>query len=274
MEFLNLGCGPKYVKSKEWVNADMLPCGEDVLQCNFLDGIPYKSGRFDLVYHSHVLEHFAKADGEKFIAECYRILKPGGIIRIAMPNLEVMAKEYLKNIEKGMANENKASIDYDWIMLEMYDQTVRNKSGGCMWKYLTQKNMENEEYVYDRIGWDAKKWRQMGINSQDANPNKLASVLQKIRKQPLLIFKGLKHLYLRLVLSKKGYQYYKVGAFRFGGEIHQWMYDRYSLGRLLKQVGFDNIQLRKATTSYIDNWSDYKLDDTRETASIFIEAIK
>ena len=70
MKYLNLGCGYKFVKSEEWVNADMIPLGDGVIECNFLNGIPMMDNEFDLVYHSHVLEHFAKADGEKFINEC------------------------------------------------------------------------------------------------------------------------------------------------------------------------------------------------------------
>ena len=77
-----------------------------------------------------------------------------------------------------------------------------------------------------------------------------------------------------MLLPKKDYKYYTTGRFRFGGEIHQWMYDRYSLGRLLEKVGFNDIVVRSADTSYIDNWKDYKLDDTSENASLFIEAIK
>jgi predicted SAM-dependent methyltransferase len=273
MEFLNLGCGYKYVKAKEWLNADMLAVGDDVVKCNFLNGIPFETGRFDLVYHSHVLEHFAKDDGEKFIAECYRILKTGGVIRIALPNLEVIAKEYLKNLERAAAGDPDANNDYDWMMLEMYDQTVRNKMGGNMMNYLTQEVISNEQYVFGRIGEGGKKWRaEYSAKSEPATKN--TSVLKKILNRPSLIFKGLKELYIRLLLPKKDYAYYKTGQFRFGGEIHQWMYDRYSLGRLLEKTGFKNIVVRSADTSYIDQWKDYKLDDISENASLFIEAIK
>ena len=93
-------------------------------------------------------------------------------------------------------------------------------------------------------------------------------------ERPSLIFKGIKQIFIRLILPQKDYQYYKVGQFRFGGEIHQWMYDRYSLGRLLERVGFKGIVVRTAATSYVPNWAIYKLDDTTETASLFIEAIR
>jgi predicted SAM-dependent methyltransferase len=273
MKFLNLGCGYKYVKADEWLNADMLSVGDDVVKCNFLDGIPFESGRFDLVYHSHVLEHFAKADGEKFIAECYRILKPGGFIRIALPNLEVIAKEYLKGLERAAAGEHNANNDYDWIMLEMYDQTVRNKTGGNMMSYLTQDKIPNEQYVFNRIGAGGKKWREEYRSSANMEKGRKAT-FKKMMERPSLIFKGIKQLFIRLVLPKRDYQYYKAGQFRFGGEIHQWMYDRYSLGRLLQQVGFKEIVVRTAATSYIENWAMYKLDDTTETASLFIEAAR
>lgn len=274
MKFLNLGCGYKYVKSEEWLNADMLSVGDDVVKCNFLNGIPFESERFDLVYHSHVLEHFAKADGEKFIAECYRILKPGGIIRIALPDLEAIAKEYLRNLERATAGERDANNDYDWIMLEMFDQTIRNRMGGNMMNYLVQETIPNEQYVFGRIGEGGKQWRAAYSPSQTGADPKKRSVLQKVIKKPSLILKGLKQLYIRLLLPKKDYQYYNAGLFRFGGEIHQWMYDRYSLGRLLQQVGFKDVIIRTATTSYIQNWETYKLDDPTETASLFIEAIK
>ena len=79
---------------------------------------------------------------------------------------------------------------------------------------------------------------------------------------------------MQLFLSKKDYHYYTIGKFRFGGEIHQWMYDRYSLGKLLQQAGFKNVEVRTAVTSYINDWANYKLDETTETASLFIEAVK
>jgi predicted SAM-dependent methyltransferase len=273
MKYLNLGCGYKYVQSEEWVNADMIPVGNGVIECNFLNGIPLPSDTFDAVYHSHVLEHFAKADGEKFIAECYRILKPGGILRIALPNLEMIAKEYLKNIERAEAGEANADKDYDWMMLEMYDQTVRNQSGGNMISYLTQPTIPNESYVFSRIGGDGKKWRQ---NLLDPGSRGLVkeSRFKKAIRRPSLVVQAMKRKLFKLFLSKKDYQYYTAGQFRFGGEIHQWMYDRYSLGRLLGITGFKNIEVRTAVTSYIPNWADYKLDDTTETASLFIEAIK
>jgi hypothetical protein len=71
----------------------------------------------------------------------------------------------------------------------------------------------------------------------------------------------------------------QIGKFRLGGEIHQWMYDTFSLGRLLKIIGFKEIIVRDAFTSYFDEWKKYNLDTEPDGTiykpdSNYIEAIK
>lgn len=263
-KYINLGCGAKYSTEKIWLNADMVANSNDVIECNFLKGIPFKNNEFDAVYHSHVIEHFSKSDAVHFISECYRILNKNGIIRIACPNLEVIAKEYLKNLERAINNEENAEEDYDWIMLEMYDQTVRNESGGDMFNYFKKKNVSNIDYVANRVGDVAREWfttlNEEQIN--DESPKKSRKTIKQVLKN------GFRN---NDSLNQK---YQDIGKFRLGGEIHQWMYDRFSLKRLLEKIGFQNVLVRTATQSYIDNWESYKLDNPNESASIFIEGLK
>jgi len=269
LNFLNLGCGNKFHES--WINVDMVPADSRVIQCNFLNGIPFDENRFEVVYHSHVLEHFSKNDGEIFIKECYRILKPGGIIRIVLPNLERIAKEYLINLERAEGNEPGAEKDYDWILLEMYDQTVRNYSGGEMVDYLQNKNKINFDYVDSRIGWSEylrvseafQKEEKTGVEKITLFNQSVKSKLQNIKYRILLS-----------LLSESDKVAIDIGRFRLGGEIHQWMYDKYSLRRLLSHLGFQSILIRTANESYINNWASFHLDNPNETASLFIEGIK
>ncbi len=71
---------------------------------------------------------------------------------------------------------------------------------------------------------------------------------------------------------------FKIGKFRLGGEIHQWMYDRYSLSELLNKVGFVDIKVCSAFESEIPNWQNYQLETingvVRKPDSLFIEAKK
>jgi hypothetical protein len=68
----------------------------------------------------------------------------------------------------------------------------------------------------------------------------------------------------------------RIGAFRLSGEIHMWMYDRYSLARLLSEAGFLNVRQVDAHSSAIPDWAAYELD-VRDGAvfdptSLFMEA--
>jgi SAM-dependent methyltransferase len=62
--------------------------------------LPMDSGVADLVYHSHVLEHFEHAVAKQFVSECYRILRNGGTLRVVVPDLEVSARGYLNSVER------------------------------------------------------------------------------------------------------------------------------------------------------------------------------
>jgi predicted SAM-dependent methyltransferase len=50
-------------------------------------GLPFADASVDYVYSSHVLEHFAPADADRLISEMQRVLKPGGLVRICVPDL-------------------------------------------------------------------------------------------------------------------------------------------------------------------------------------------
>ncbi|MEO6424213.1 MAG: methyltransferase domain-containing protein [Bacteroidia bacterium] len=268
MKYLNLGCGTHYSLAKEWTNIDFSSSGPGVIAHNLLKGIPFNDNSFDLVYHSHVLEHFSKEDGENLIAECYRVLKPGGILRVVIPDLEMIARNYLKYFDEGVKNPNDELIraNYEWMKLEMYDQTVRNYGGGDLAKYLFKKNIINESFVFERIGEEGKAIRNNYLESEKKGKHKArVGIKQKI-----------KTLFLKLMgIDIKAYY---IGKFRLGGEIHQWMYDRYSLSKLLELKGGKETIVQSAFTSYLKAWADYGIDgknnSVRKPDSLFVESIK
>ena len=85
-----------------WHNLDILDLSEyakaygyNFRQVDVLQGIPYPDDSVDIINASHVLEHFSYEDGEKFLRECFRVLKPGGVIRITVPDPAVLSRLYL-----------------------------------------------------------------------------------------------------------------------------------------------------------------------------------
>ena len=94
-QYLHIGCGSNILPSP-FFNLDVreLP-GVDIISP--ADKLSIPDNMFDLVYSSHVLEHFLKAETQNVINEWVRVLKPGGIIRISVPSFENLIKIYQKS---------------------------------------------------------------------------------------------------------------------------------------------------------------------------------
>ncbi|MEW6314478.1 MAG: methyltransferase domain-containing protein [Pseudomonadota bacterium] len=65
-------------------------------------GIPLQDAVADFVYSSHFLEHLYRRDGENLLCHAYRILKPGGVLRICVPDLEYAVALYARGEKKKM----------------------------------------------------------------------------------------------------------------------------------------------------------------------------
>ncbi|MGF1534211.1 MAG: methyltransferase domain-containing protein [Bernardetiaceae bacterium] len=285
LPYLNAGCGHHFHPS--WTNLDFVATASEVIAHNLLDGIPFDNQSFEVVYHSHVLEHFTKADGEHFLAECYRVLKPGGILRIAIPDLERAAQDYLHALSLALQKPDDpiAAANHEWMITELIDQAARNQSGGQMAKYLFRPQIANEDFVFQRIGEEGRQLRHWYLEQQDKKKSPPPPQAPAPTDTPLRRLKDA----IKVLLGRRIYQaptpeqtemtrYASVGKFRLSGEIHQWMYDRYSLPQLLQKIGFGEVFITNAFESRIPNWTQFGLDhigdQVRKPDSLFVEAIK
>jgi predicted SAM-dependent methyltransferase len=265
-KMLNIGCGHRY--HKEWVNIDVDPAGPEVIKADITRGLPFGENSFDVVYHSNVLEHLPAHMGINLVRECLRVLKPGGTLRINVPDLEKMTHEYLTQLAKARSGDSLAGHNYDWILIEMFDQVSRNQSGGEMAKYLSQPELPNPSYLRQRLGGYADNWR----SKMNIPPPKMGFLekLKRIAQRPEI----LRRIWHRIVLTKKERDFIRIGQFRLGGEVHYHMYDAYSIQRLLKQEGFQQIAVKDPVTSNIPDWKAFDLDSVDDGAALIVEAIK
>jgi Methyltransferase domain len=58
------------------------------------------------VYASHVLEHLSYDDFWIALRNTHRLLKPGGIFRLVVPDLEIRARKYLNQLDDSIADAN------------------------------------------------------------------------------------------------------------------------------------------------------------------------
>ena len=147
---LNLGCGTRFHPG--WINVDLIPSAPGILCHDLRRPLPFPDNSFDIVYHSHILEHFSREDGLRFLGECYRVCRPGGVIRVVVPDLEKKARLYLQYLEQACQGEVYASERYDWMMLELYDQAVRTRTGGEMAVFLCNASPELSNFLVSRVG--------------------------------------------------------------------------------------------------------------------------
>lgn len=263
--YLNLGCGNKY--HKDWTNVDITSKSPYVIPHNLQTGIPFSDNQFDVVYHSQFLEHFPKEKAADFLRECLRVLRPGGIMRVVVPDLENIVTEYVRLLRENIENPSDlAAADYDWIMLEMYDQTVRNYCGGQMGRFLQQSIIINEQYISERTGyfWENYKEKRYKHEINNTRPT-ILTLINDFKEKTIYKIK-------RIFSSEEK----AIGCFRLSGENHMWMYDRYSLSRILHQVGFEAIEIKNPFESGIVGWDEFGLDLKNgipfDPTSLFMEA--
>jgi len=241
---LNIGCGAR--THHDWNNVDWSPYARlaarphiakslkasgllsearyeklqrvdpDIIAYDLRQGIPFDDCAFDVVYHSHVLEHISREGAPGMVGECRRVLKPGGILRVVVPDLEVLARQYLASLDEADADETTTPEGYDEAVDGMFEQMVRTRAVG-----LTQQK----------------------------------PVVRAIERHIL------------------------GGTAADRGEQHLWMYDRFSLSRLLRGVGFQEISIRTAVDSGIGGWASFDLDTESDGSvykpgSLFVEAVR
>lgn len=91
VKYINLGCGPVFIDSPAWANFDFV-AASGVQKADLLGRLPLPDNTARLVYSSHFLEHIPKPQVESFLRECFRVLEPGGVIRLIKNGSKSFAK--------------------------------------------------------------------------------------------------------------------------------------------------------------------------------------
>lgn len=262
MKLINCGCGAKYYISDEWENIDFNSHSHFVKKVNLLKGLPYQDESVDLVFSSCLLEHFDLNQTSFFLDEIFRCLKKDGIVRIVVPDLENICKEYLKQLENVKRDDTEENqLKYEYILIELIDQMSRKVSGGEMLRYW-EREKRDDDYISERTGIPEIE-------------NNLTS-----RENFTLILKRKICGFINKCFSNmKLFQMFKQGRFQMSGEVHRWMYDSYNLGKELEKHGFVDVKYMKYNESNCHDWKEYGLEVNEDGTeykpnSLYIEARK
>lgn len=85
---LQLGAGLNPLPG--WLCTDITPKRPGIAFLDATRPFPFPDQSFDYISSEHMIEHLSYADGQRMLRECHRVLKPGGKIRVATPDLQVL----------------------------------------------------------------------------------------------------------------------------------------------------------------------------------------
>ncbi len=94
---VHLGSGPNILPG--WTNVDYNPDFQPEVIADLKGPFPFESSTVDFIHSEGCLCQFDLRGGQHFVAECFRILKPGGVMRVLSPDLRRLLQQYLESPE-------------------------------------------------------------------------------------------------------------------------------------------------------------------------------
>lgn len=141
---LQLGTGPNLLPG--WLNTDLRPDSypehrETVVFLDAAKPFPFPSATFDYVFSEHLIEHITEPEGRGMVAECFRVLCPGGRVRIATPELAAIVRLYAQPL--GEIEQQYI----DWVM----ERFVPSRESGNRRCYVVNQMFHGHghRFIYD-----------------------------------------------------------------------------------------------------------------------------
>jgi len=280
---VNLGCGA--VAHPAWVNLDLAPLSPLVKKVDLLGPLPFSDNSVDAVYHAHVLEHFSREDGARFLKENVRVLRKGGTLRVVVPDLESICRFYLQALDSAASEQAGSEDVYRWALLELIDQMSRRRSGGEMIAFLKERHVERDSPIFKRLSIDMAEYVQsdnIGESLSFMDRLRRAGVSGVLRNLSRSAYDFRVNRLLRSMAhvlgGRRTSEAVADGVFLGTGEVHRWMYDRWSLRQAMIGAGCENVAVKGPEESTIADFSSYELDSiggrARKPGSLYMEGTK
>lgn len=129
---LHIGCGTNHFPG--WTHLGMnaaLPHVDALWHS--ADGLPCEDATCQFIYSEHFLEHLNISEGRAFLRECHRALQPGGVVRIAMPDLRDCVSQYWNN---NWCEQPWLKVHgYEWIATGAEYLNIAMRDWGHQWLY-------------------------------------------------------------------------------------------------------------------------------------------
>ena len=112
-----------------------------IVRADVRGGLPYLNEAASVVYTSHMIEHMPRWQALELLAECRRVLEPGGAIRIATPDLRALIEEY------AHGETRYGETPADSLMKQL--ETFRDEPGSVVQRLSRRLLTAPHQWVYD-----------------------------------------------------------------------------------------------------------------------------
>jgi len=151
---LHIGCGDVYFDG--WVNIDIESEKADKKH-DMRRPLLYKDNSVDFIYNEHFIEHATIEEAVKILKVFYRVLKLGGVLRIATPDLDYLIEKYISPSWKNQ--DWIETYGYQWIQTRAEMLNICFREWGHQYLY----NAEELERRLKQAGFEKiylQKWNE------------------------------------------------------------------------------------------------------------------
>jgi predicted SAM-dependent methyltransferase len=126
---INLGCG--YSPMEGWINVDMARGPRVDIVWDLRRGLPFRNDSSEAIFSEHVIEHLPKEGAEDLVRECYRVLQPGGVLRLSTPDAGRFLRSYAGDADFLHHPEFSEAIETPLDRINM----MMREGGQHLWTY-------------------------------------------------------------------------------------------------------------------------------------------
>jgi predicted SAM-dependent methyltransferase len=150
-----------------WLNTDVLPTSREVVYLDATRRFPFRDNTFDYVCSEHMIEHIEYHDALFMLRECFRVLKPGGKIRMSTPDLRVLV---------GLFSNEKTTVQnfyVDWMTTKFLPDATFCKEVFLInnafraWGHQFLYDRETIEMTMKKVGFKDIRYYQPGVSDDE-----------------------------------------------------------------------------------------------------------
>jgi predicted SAM-dependent methyltransferase len=128
-----------------------IPWSSSIVIHDIRKPLPFSDNSASVVYASHVLEHLYREEGQRLMAESFRVLEAGGVLRIVVPDLRTIVEEYLGNAaSKGQRGDSEAIRPADRMNQRLLMRWPTPSSSYLLYRvYNSWQDFHSHKWMYD-----------------------------------------------------------------------------------------------------------------------------